>query len=182
MIIGDYIEGKGIYAGEIRDSMGENPKQLFVALKDLPREKDWDKAANYKYKNGYKLPDIRELSQIYHYKENNIKAGSIADNDLSGIVAQMDCNRTESACLLSSPEIPDIEKVDLQQIANMELRDQLEAKDEMIKKRTKQLKTVVMALRWYEGLEIMLPYWEILTGQPRGTAEKALKEAEELDK
>ena len=66
---GDYVEGKGIYAGEIRDSMGENPKQLFVALKDLPYRKDWDKAVNYKYKNGYKLPDIRELSQIYHYKE-----------------------------------------------------------------------------------------------------------------
>lgn len=67
--IGDYVKGKGIYAGEIRDSMGENPKQLFVALKDLPCEKDWDKAVNYKYKKGYKLPEIRELSQIYHYKE-----------------------------------------------------------------------------------------------------------------
>lgn len=67
--IGEYVKGKGIYAGEIRDSMGENPKQLFVALKDLSEEMSWDKAVNYKYKKGYKMPDIRELSQIYHYKE-----------------------------------------------------------------------------------------------------------------
>lgn len=40
-------------------------------------------------------------------KQNNIKAGSIGDDDLAGIVAQMECNRLESACLLE--ECPDIE-------------------------------------------------------------------------
>lgn len=40
-------------------------------------------------------------------KRNNIKAGSIADDDLSGIVAQIQCNRDESGCLLS--EYPDLE-------------------------------------------------------------------------
>jgi len=42
-------------------------------------------------------------------KRNNIKSGSIADDDLSGIIAQMECNRFESACLLDSPELPDLE-------------------------------------------------------------------------
>lgn len=42
-------------------------------------------------------------------KRNNIKAGSIADDDLPGIVAQMECNRLDGACFLDSPELPDIE-------------------------------------------------------------------------
>ena len=43
-------------------------------------------------------------------KENNIKMGSIADDDLGGIYAQIKCNRDESACILS--ELPDLEKVE----------------------------------------------------------------------
>lgn len=43
-------------------------------------------------------------------KENNIKMGSIADDDLSGVYAQMVCNRDESACLLTC--MPDLEKDD----------------------------------------------------------------------
>ena len=41
-------------------------------------------------------------------KKNNIKHGSIADDDLGGIVAQMECNRLEGACLLDC--LPDLEK------------------------------------------------------------------------
>lgn len=43
-------------------------------------------------------------------KENNIKKGSIKDNDLSGLYAQIDCNREDSACILSG--MPDLEKED----------------------------------------------------------------------
>jgi len=41
-------------------------------------------------------------------KRHDIKQGYISDDDLPGIVAQMDCNMIESSCLLS--EMPDIEK------------------------------------------------------------------------
>ena len=41
-------------------------------------------------------------------EKNKIKLGSIADNDLSGIYAQMKCNRDESGCLLK--DFPDLEK------------------------------------------------------------------------
>lgn len=43
-------------------------------------------------------------------KRHNIKQGSIADDDLSGIVAQMDCNKVESECYLSG--MPDLEVQD----------------------------------------------------------------------
>lgn len=41
-------------------------------------------------------------------KRHEIKQGFISDDDLPGIIAQMDCNRVESGCLLS--EMPDIER------------------------------------------------------------------------
>ena len=40
-------------------------------------------------------------------KANDIKIGSIADNDLSGLYAQIKCNYEETLCILS--ELPDIE-------------------------------------------------------------------------
>ena len=50
------------------------------------------------------------------------------------------------------------------------------------KKLKKQLAIAVEALNWYDGLEKLLVGWEIATGQDRGTAEKALKQIEELEK
>lgn len=41
-------------------------------------------------------------------KSKNIPVGSISDDDLGGIVAQMKCNRDESSCLLSC--LPDLEE------------------------------------------------------------------------
>lgn len=41
-------------------------------------------------------------------KNNKIPMGSIADNDLSGIVAQMRCNRDDSYCLLG--DLPNLEE------------------------------------------------------------------------
>lgn len=69
MKIGEYVEDKGIYAGEIKDSFGDNPKQLFVNMVDIQEEIDFITAKEECEKIGYKMPDIRELSQIYHYKD-----------------------------------------------------------------------------------------------------------------
>lgn len=41
-------------------------------------------------------------------KRNNIKIGSIADDDLSGIYAQIQCNHDETYCYMV--ELPDIEE------------------------------------------------------------------------
>ena len=41
-------------------------------------------------------------------KENNIKMGSISDNDLGGLYAQIQCNYEESACILS--DMPNLEE------------------------------------------------------------------------
>ena len=40
-------------------------------------------------------------------ERNSINQGSIADDDLGGILAQMICNRDESGCLLEC--LPDLE-------------------------------------------------------------------------
>lgn len=64
----DYVKDKGIYAGLIYDENGENPKKLFIALKDAPEKMTWDEAIRYDFK-GYRLPAIRELSLIYMYKD-----------------------------------------------------------------------------------------------------------------
>lgn len=50
-------------------------------------------------------------------KRNNIKQGSIADDDLAGIVAQMNCNCVDSGCYLSC--LPDIEK----EMTSIQIRD-----------------------------------------------------------
>ncbi len=66
--IGDFVEGKGIYAGVMYDENGENPKSLFVAMKDAPEKMNWSTAMAQDY-GQYRLPDIRELTQIHLYKD-----------------------------------------------------------------------------------------------------------------
>lgn len=41
-------------------------------------------------------------------KRNNIKRGSISDDDLSGVYAQIQCNCEETLCIIK--ELPDIEQ------------------------------------------------------------------------
>ena len=58
-------------------------------------------------------------------KKNKIKLGSIADDDLSGIYAQMKCNRDESGCLLE--DFPDLEKpIENLEAENQRLKEQLD--------------------------------------------------------
>lgn len=64
-------------------------------------------------------------------KKNKIKLGSIADDDLGGIYAQMKCNRDESGCLLE--EFPDLEKP----IEN------LEAENQRLKEQNNKMKSVL---------------------------------------
>ena len=66
--IGDFVEGKGIYAGVLYDKNGKNPKELFVAMEDAPEKMDWNTVMAQDY-GKYHLPDIRELTQIYLYKD-----------------------------------------------------------------------------------------------------------------
>lgn len=57
-------------------------------------------------------------------EKNKIKLGSIADDDLGGIYAQMKCNRDESGCLLE--EFPDLEKpIENLEVENQRLKEQL---------------------------------------------------------
>lgn len=65
----EYYVGKGIYVGKLADINGKNHKHIFVALNDLPEQLTWKQAINFKYNDGYKLPDIRELSFIQLYKD-----------------------------------------------------------------------------------------------------------------
>ncbi len=58
-------------------------------------------------------------------EKNKIKLGSIADDDLGGIYAQMKCNRDESGCLLE--EFPDLEKpIENLEAENQRLKEQLD--------------------------------------------------------
>lgn len=66
--IGDFVEGKGVYAGVLYGNNGENQKSLFVALKNADKKMDWDTAMAQDY-GQYRLPDIRELTQINLYKD-----------------------------------------------------------------------------------------------------------------
>lgn len=61
--IGDYVKGNGIFAGIIYDENGQNPKKLFVAMKDVNKKMTWDEAMKYNY-GKYHLPNIREIMQI----------------------------------------------------------------------------------------------------------------------
>ena len=68
MKIGDFVNEMGIYAGVLYDENGENPKELFVALKDAEKKMNWNTAMAQDY-GEYHLPDIRELTQIHLYKD-----------------------------------------------------------------------------------------------------------------
>lgn len=58
-------------------------------------------------------------------EKNKIKLGSIADDDLGGIYAQMKCNRDESGCLLE--DFPDLEKpIENLEAENQRLKEQLD--------------------------------------------------------
>ena len=41
-------------------------------------------------------------------KENKIKMGSIADNDLAGLYAQIQCNHDDACCI--AHDLPDLEE------------------------------------------------------------------------
>ena len=56
------------------------------------------------YCEGYKAASEWFLNWA---KKNNIKLGSIANSDLSGIYAQIKCNYDENNCYMA--ELPDIE-------------------------------------------------------------------------
>lgn len=66
--IGDFVKDKGIFAGVLYDENGENPKSLFVALEDASQKMDWNTAMAQDY-GRYRLPNIRELTQIHLYKD-----------------------------------------------------------------------------------------------------------------
>lgn len=46
----------------------------------------------------------------------------------------------------------------------------------------KKLDVAVKTLEWYDGLENLLIGWEICTGQPKGTAQEALKRIADFSK
>ena len=65
----DYVKDKGIYVGLIYDENGENPKKLFVALEDKSEPMTWYNAMQFEYADGYRVPSLRELTQIWLYKD-----------------------------------------------------------------------------------------------------------------
>ena len=86
-------------------------------------------------------------------KKNNIKQGSISDDDLGGIVAQMDCNRVESSCLMTCFPDLEIEEVKSQDECKKEIKSKsgrdvevlITAIDEL-EKTKKQLEIAIEAL------------------------------------
>lgn len=66
--IGAFDEKLGVYAGELRG------KQVWVALKDSPKQMTWEKAKEWCEKQGGHLPSIDELTIAYLNKEAVNKA------------------------------------------------------------------------------------------------------------
>lgn len=66
--IGAFDEKLGVYAGELRG------KQVWVALKDSPKQMTWEKAKEWCEKQGGHLPSIDELTVAYLNKEAVNKA------------------------------------------------------------------------------------------------------------
>ena len=74
-------------------------------------------------------------------EKNKIKLGSIADDDLGGIYAQMKCNRDESGCLLE--EFPDLEKpIENLEAENQRLQAQLDREIHINRKMKSALKQI----------------------------------------
>lgn len=68
LAIGTFDEKLGVYAGELRG------KQVWVALKDAPKQMTWEKAKEWCEKQGGHLPSIDELTVAYLNKEAVNKA------------------------------------------------------------------------------------------------------------
>lgn len=68
LAIGTFDEKLGVYAGELRG------KQVWVALKDGPKQMTWEKAKEWCEKQGGHLPSIDELNVAYLNKEAVNKA------------------------------------------------------------------------------------------------------------
>lgn len=66
--IGTFDEKLGVYAGELRG------KQVWVALKDGPKQMTWENAKEWCEKQGGHLPSIDELTVAYLNKEAVNKA------------------------------------------------------------------------------------------------------------
>lgn len=68
LAIGTFDKRLGVYAGELRG------KQVWVALKDAPKQMTWEKAKEWCEKQGGHLPSIDELTVAYLNKEAVNKA------------------------------------------------------------------------------------------------------------
>lgn len=68
LAIGTFDEKLGVYAGELRG------QQVWVALKDAPKQMTWEKAKEWCEKQGGHLPSIDELTVAYLNKEAVNKA------------------------------------------------------------------------------------------------------------
>lgn len=80
--VGRYYPDKGVYAGELKKEDGFYG--IFVALKDFEDEDcenefTWNKAMGLKLPEGYRVPDIRELTLI-HLNIEDVNAGLTAAN------------------------------------------------------------------------------------------------------
>lgn len=80
--VGKHYPDKGVYAGELKKEDGFYG--IFVALKDFEDEDcenefTWNKAMGLKLPEGYRVPDIRELTLI-HLNIEDVNAGLTAAN------------------------------------------------------------------------------------------------------
>ena len=80
--VGRYYPDKGVYAGELKKEDGFYG--IFVALKDFEDEDcedefTWNKAMWLELPEGYRVPDIRELTLI-HLNIEDVNAGLTAAN------------------------------------------------------------------------------------------------------
>lgn len=66
--IGDFVEGKGIYAGVLYDENGDNPKPLILALNDWRKKKNWDTAMK-STPEGWRVPNRIEWLIILENKD-----------------------------------------------------------------------------------------------------------------
>lgn len=81
-------------------------------------------------------------------EKNKIKMGSIADDDLGGIYAQMKCNRDESGCLLE--EFPDLEKpIENPETENQRLKEQNASLQSELDKIIRENRKLVKVLKKY---------------------------------
>lgn len=109
-------------------------------------------------------------------EKNKIKLGSIADDDLGGIYAQMKCNRDESSCLLE--DFPDLEKpIENLEVENQRLKEQLDREIKINRKMKSALEKYANEYCWYrygdDGLKSVYIY---ASHNGYDTAKQVLKE------